>query len=361
MAVTIVLVGFGRSGRNLFRILYKRDDIRIGGISDLADPAGLEYLLRFDTVLGRFPDEVSIKEGNLYAIGKQIPIRTGPAADQINWGDLGVETVLEATAKTRTRAELEKHLSAGAKRVISLAPPGDSVDALAVMGVNDEILKPEHRVVSNASSTVHCVAPIAKILHEAFGIRRAIFTTVHSYTSQHRLADVPAKDKRLGRAAAENIIPQESRSPRMVIEAIPELAGKLTGFAMNVPVRNGSLVDLTCWFEKPVTRTAINEVVRTAAASERWRRIVQYEEDPIVSTDVAQSSYSAIFDSLATMVMGDRVGKTIAWYDAGFGYAHRAVELVERFTELDGGRGIAQKERGIAQKESPLPRGERAG
>jgi len=342
---TIGLVGFGRIGRNLFRILYEREDIRVGGISDLADPAGLEYLLRFDTVLGRFPDEVSIKEGNLYVIGRQIPIVTGPDSDRINWGDLGVETVLEATAKTRTRAELEKHLAAGAKRVISLAPPGDSVDALVVMGVNDQILRPEHRVVSNASSTVHCLAPIAKILQEAFGIRRAIFTTVHSYTSQHRLADVPAQDKRRGRAAAENIIPQESRSPRMVVEAIPELKGKLTGFAMNVPVRNGSLVDLTCWFEKPVTKTAINEVVRTAAASDRWRQIVQYEEDPIVSTDVAQSTYSAIFDSLATMTMGDRVGKTIAWYDAGYGYAHRAVELVERFRELDrkdsGKRGAA--------------------
>jgi glyceraldehyde 3-phosphate dehydrogenase len=339
--IRVGLVGFGRIGRNLFRILYKRDDIRIGAITDLSEPAGLEYLLRFDTVLGRFPDEVSIKEGNLYAIGRQVPIVTGPDADKVNWGELGVETVLEATAKTRTRAELERHLAAGARRVISLAPPADGVDALVVMGVNDGILKREQRVISNASSTVHCLAPIAKILHGAFGIRRAIFTTVHSYTSQHRLADVPAQDKRRGRAAAENIIPQESRSPRMVIEAVPELAGKLSGFAMNVPVRNGSLVDLTCWFEKKVTRTAINEVVRTAAASDRWRRIVQYEDDPIVSTDVAQSTYSAIFDSLATMTLGDNVAKTIAWYDAGYGYAHRAVDLIERFGQLDAGQGAA--------------------
>jgi glyceraldehyde 3-phosphate dehydrogenase len=336
LTTRVGLVGFGRIGRNLFRILYKRDDVRIGAITDLADPAGLEYLLRFDTVLGRFPDEVSIKEGNLYAIGRQIPIFTGPEADDVNWRDLGVHTVLEATARTRTRAELERHLEAGAQRVISLAPPGDSVDALAVMGVNDEILKSSHRVVSNASSTVHCLAPIAKILNEAFGIERAIFTTVHSYTSQHRLADMPAQDKRRGRAAAENIIPQESRSPRMVVEAIPELAGKLTGYAMNVPVRNGSLVDLTCWLGQKVTKTAINEVVRTAAASDRWRRYVQYEDDPIVSTDVAQSPHSAIFDSLATMNLGDRVAKTISWYDAGYGYAHRAVDLLERFGQLDG-------------------------
>ncbi|HEY6931715.1 MAG TPA: type I glyceraldehyde-3-phosphate dehydrogenase [Thermoanaerobaculia bacterium] len=329
------LVGFGRIGRNLFRILYKRKDVEIGAIADLAAPASLEYLLRFDTVLGRFPDLVSIKEGNLYAAGRQIPIVTGPDADQIQWRDHGVHTVLEATAKTRTRAELERHLASGARRVISLAPPADSVDALIVMGVNDGILRKEQRVVSMGSSTVHCLAPIVQILHEAFGVQRAIFTTVHSYTSQHRLADVPAQEKRRGRAAAENIIPQVSRSPKMVIEVIPELAGKLTGYAMNVPVRNGSLVDLTCWFEKKVSKTAINEVVRTAAATDRWRQIVCYEDDPIVSTDVAQSPYSAIFDSLATMVMGDRIGKTISWYDPGYGFAHRAADLLERFAEAD--------------------------
>ena len=331
------LVGFGRIGRNLFRILYRRKDVEIAGITDLANPASLEYLLRFDTVLGRFPDLVSIKEGNLYAAGRRIPIITGPEADKVQWRDHGVHTVLEATAKTRTRAELERHLASGAHRVISLAPPADGVDALIVMGVNDGILRKEHRVVSTGSSTVHCLAPTVKILHEAFGVRRAIFTTVHSYTSQHRLADVPAQEKRRGRAAAENIIPQVSRSPGMVVEAIPELAGKLTGYAMNVPVRNGSLVDLTCWFEKKVTKTAINEVVRTAAATREWRDIVSYEEDPIVSTDVAQSPHSAIFDSLATMVMGERIGKTISWYDPGYGFAHRAADLLERFARADAG------------------------
>ena len=335
MATRVGLVGFGRIGRNLFRILYKRSDIEIGAIADLADPASLEYLLRFDTVLGRFPDVVSIKEGNLYAVGKQIPTLTGAQADKADWKALGIDTVLEATAKTRTRAELERHLAAGARRVISLAPPADSVDALVVMGVNDAVLKREHRIISTASSTVHCLAPTLSILNGAFGIERAIFTTVHSYTSQHRLADVPAEEKRRGRAAAENIIPQLSRSPKMVVEAIPELAGRLTGYAMNVPVRTGSLVDLTCWFGKPVTKTAINEVVRTAAATDRWSEIVQYEDDPIVSTDVAQSPYSAIFDSLATMALGERLGKTICWYDPGFGFAHRAVDLLERLAAMD--------------------------
>lgn len=339
MTTTVGLVGFGRIGKNLFRLLYNRDDIRVGAIADLDDPAGLEYLLRFDTVLGRFPDVVSIKDGNLYVVGRQIPFLTGPRADDLNWKDLGVDIVLEATARSRARKDLEWHLTAGAKRVISLAPPppdaADAPDLMVVAGVNDDKLEGRHRIVSNASSTVHCVAPIVKILHEAFGIERAIFTTVHSYTAHHRLADVPDEDKRLGRAAAENIIPQTSRSPRMVIELMPEMKGKLSGYAMNVPVRNGSAVDLVCWFGKKVTPVAINEVVRTAAASERWRRIIQFEEAPIVSMDVALSSFSSIFDSLATMAIGERLGKTVSWYDSGFGFVHRAVELVQRFAALD--------------------------
>lgn len=338
MTTRVGLVGLGRIGRNIFRILYKREDIRVAAISEISDPKGLEYLLRFDTVLGRFPDEVSIVEGNLYVVGRQIPMISEKETAQPPWGDLGVHTVIEATSKSRTRAELEKHLAAGAKRVVSLAPPADAFDFMAVMGVNDEKLQSRHRIVSNASSTVHAVTPVLKILNDAFGIRRALFTTVHAYTSQHRLADVPAEDMRRGRAAAENIIPQESRSPRMVAELLPELAGKITGYAMNVPVRNGSVVDLVCWYEKKVTPVAINEVLRTAAATDRWRRVVRYEHEPIVSADVIYSSYSSTFDSLATMVMGDRVSKTLCWYDAGYGYAHRAVELIQRFAELDGGQ-----------------------
>jgi glyceraldehyde 3-phosphate dehydrogenase len=254
------------------------------------------------------------------------------------WGDLGVHTVIEATSKSRTRADLEKHLAAGAKRVISLAPPADAFDLMVVMGVNDDKLDSRQRIVSNASSTVHAVTPILKTLNDAFGVKRALFTTIHSYTSQHRLADVPTEDMRRGRAAAENIIPQESRSPRMVAELLPEMAGKVTGYAMNVPVRNGSVVDLVCWYEKKVTPVAINEVIRTAAATDRWRKVIHYEQEPIVSADIVYSSFSSTFDSLATMVMGEHVSKTLCWYDAGYGYAHRAVELIQRFAELDGKR-----------------------
>jgi glyceraldehyde 3-phosphate dehydrogenase len=337
LVTRVGLFGFGRIGRNLFRILYNRDDIRVAAVSDLAEPAGIEYLLRFDTILGRFPEEVSVREGNIYVAGRQIPIISGKDQPPVpDWKGLGVDVVFEVTNIGRTRAEAERHLAAGAKRVILLAPPVEKPDATIVMGVNDGELKPEHRIVSNASSTVHCLTPVAKILHEAFGIERAIFTTVHSYTSAHRLADVPMLDKRRGRAAAENIIPQESRSPAMVEELVPELAGRITGYAMNVPVRNGSVVDLVCWHERKVTPLAINEVIRTAAATARWKSVVRFEHEPIVSSDVACSTWSATFDSLATMTLGEKVSKTLSWYDSGYGYAYRAVELVERFAAMEG-------------------------
>jgi glyceraldehyde 3-phosphate dehydrogenase len=191
--------------------------------------------------------------------------------------------------------------------------------------------------VSNASSTVHAAAPPLEILSKAFGIRRAMFTTVHAYTSQQRLADVPAEDKRQGRAAAENIIPQESRSPAMLARVLPDLADRISGFAMNVPVSNGSVVDLVCWHEREITRDAVNEALRNAAGQDRWRGFLQYETEPIVSSDVAQTAYSSVFDSLATSILAGRVSKTLSWFDSGYGYSHRAVELLERYAALEAG------------------------
>jgi glyceraldehyde 3-phosphate dehydrogenase len=203
------------------------------------------------------------------------------------------------------------------------------------MGVNDDQLKAEHRIVSNGSCTAHCAAPIIKLLHDAFGIQRAFLSTVHAYTNQQRLADVPAEDKRRGRAATENIIPQATNAPEVVMTLIPELAGRISGDSMNVPVPNGSVVDLVCWHEKPVTTLAINEVVRTAAATKRWQGIIDYEDDPIVSSDIIHKPHSSTFDAQATMVMGNRVSKTLAWYDNGWGYAHRVVDLIRKFRTLD--------------------------
>jgi glyceraldehyde 3-phosphate dehydrogenase len=335
MATTIGLMGFGRIGRNLFRILYQSEDIKLAAISDTADHKALEYLLRFDTILGPFPDEVSIAEGNLYVAGRQIPMLSEKEPGDVPWGDLGVDTVIEATARHRTRKDFEKHLARGAKRVILCVPQKTPPDITVVMGVNDDQLKAEHRIVSNGSCTAHCAAPVVKILHKAFGIRRAFLSTVHAYTNEQRLADVPSEDKRRGRAAAENIIPQETNAAQVVTELIPEMAGRLSAGSMNVPVPNGSVVDLVCWHEKPVTTLAINEVIRTAAATDHWRGILNYEDDPIVSSDIIRSTYSSTFDSLATMVQKENVSKTLAWYDNGYGYAHRVVDLINKFKEID--------------------------
>ncbi len=334
-SVGIGLMGFGRIGRNLFRILYQSEDIRLAAISDIADHKALEYLLRFDTILGPFPDEVSIREEHLYVAGRQIPMLSEQKPGDVPWGDLGVDVVIEATARKWTRQQLEGHLERGAKRVILCAPPQDPPDITVVMGVNDNQLKPEHRIVSNGSCTAHCAAPIVKILNEAFGIRRAFLNTVHAYTNQQRLADVPSEDKRRGRAAAENIIPQKTDAAQMVASLVPEMQGRISGESMNVPVSNGSVVDLVCWHDKPVTTVAINEVVRTAASTDHWQEIIDYEDEPIVSSDIIRSPYSTTFDSLATMVMGDNVSKTLAWYDNGWGYAHRVVDLINRFAAME--------------------------
>jgi glyceraldehyde 3-phosphate dehydrogenase len=335
MAITRVgLMGFGRIGRNLFRILYQNEDIRLVAISDIADQKALEYLLRFDTIMGPFPDEVSIKEGHLYVAGRQIPFLAKRAPGDVPWQDFGVDIVIEATARRWSREQLQGHLDQGAKRVILCVPPQDPPDITIVMGVNDDQLLPGHRIVSNGSCTAHCAAPLIKLLHDAFGIQRAFLSTVHAYTNQQRLADVPAEDKRRGRAATENIIPQETNAAEVVMTLLPELTGRLSADSMNVPVPNGSVVDLVCWHDKPVTKVAINEVVRTAAATKRWREIIDYEDDPIVSSDIVHKSHSSTFDAQATMVMGDRVSKTLAWYDNGWGYAHRVVDLIHKFGTL---------------------------
>ncbi len=335
MPTRIGLMGLGRIGRNIFRILYNSDDIRIEAISDVADLTGLVYLLRFDTLLGRFPGEISARDGHIYVAGRQIRMLPDEPGKQIPWGDLGVDVVIEATRRFRTRAEMERHLEAGAKRVILCSPPKEEPDITVVAGVNDDQLRPEHRIISNASNTAHCAAPVLKILDDAFGIHRGFLTTVHAYTNQQRLADVPAEDPRRGRAAAENIIPQDTNSAQVVMGLLPQLEGKLTGLAMNVPVANGSVVDLVCWHDRPVSVEAINEVMRTAAASSRWKGILEFEDDPIVSSDIIRSEASSTFDSLATMVLGEKVSKTLSWFDNGWGYAHRVVDLIRRFEQLD--------------------------
>ncbi|HEX6900648.1 MAG TPA: glyceraldehyde 3-phosphate dehydrogenase NAD-binding domain-containing protein [Thermoanaerobaculia bacterium] len=337
MPTGIGLMGLGRIGRNIFRILYKNEDLRLEAVSDVADPAALAYLLRFDTILGRFPDEVSIRDGHLYVAGRQVKMITEEKGAQTTppWGDLGVDVVIEATSKYRTRAEAERHLAAGAKRVILCSPPAEPPDVTIVQGVNEEQLRPEHRIVSNASCTAHAAGPVLEILNDAFGIERAFLTTVHAFTNQQRLADVPADDPRRGRAAGENIIPQETNSAEVLIELEPRFKGKLTAHSMNVPVPNGSVVDLVCWHERPITVEAVNEVMRTAIATDRFEEVLYYEDDPIVSSDILLTPYSGVYDSLATMALGSHVSKTLTWFDNGWGYAHRVVDLLRRFERFD--------------------------
>jgi glyceraldehyde 3-phosphate dehydrogenase len=336
MKVRVGLMGFGRVGRNIFRILYNHDDIEVVAISDIADPKSLEYLLKYDTILGRFPDELSVTDGHLYTRGKQIKMLAGREPGDVNWGELGVDVVIEATARYRSRQEASKHLEKGAKRVVLCVPSTDPPDVTVVMGVNHKELKPSHRIVSNGSITAHCAVPIIKILDNAFGIERLHYTAVHAYTSDQSLADVPASDLRRSRAATENIIPTDTKNDKLFSHLVPSLAGKISGMALKVPVMNGSLVDMVSFTKKPVTVTAVNEVVRTAVASD-YKGIIEYATDPIVSSDVKQSPYSGTFDSLATMVLGQNAIKTIAWYDNGWGYAHRAVDLISYMAKLEGG------------------------
>jgi len=335
MTITIGLMGFGRIGRNIFRIVHSDPSVRVGAISDIADPEALTYLLRYDTILGRFPDLVSYKDGYLYTVGKEIPFLSGRDPGDVDWAAYGVDYVVEATARDRPRADFQKHIDAGAKRVLLCVPPTDRPDRSIVYGVNDEQLRQDDVVISNASCTAHSAAPVLKILNDAFGIEQVHLTAVHGFTSVQRLADVPADELRLSRAAALNIVPAETNAGHVLEEVLPRLAGRINAAALRVPVANGSIVDMTVLFKRDISAARINEVVRTAAAGP-YREILEYAEDPIVSSDIVRSPYSSIFDSLATMVLDDRLGKVISWFDNSWGYSHRVVDLLRRCATMDG-------------------------
>ena len=344
------LVGLGRMGRNLFRLLHDSADLRLEAVSDAAPPATLAYLLRFDTLLGRFPAPISL-DGDVLRVGRspgrqgsqgapgsqgsQVRLLPARPPGEIPWGELGIDTVIDAGPAGRGRADVERHLAAGARRVFLTSPPAEAPDITVAMGINDRQLRREHRIVCNAGSTVQAAAPIAKILVDAFGIRRAMLTTVHAYTDEQGLADVPAAEPRRGRAAAENIIPRETGDAAALIELLPELRGKLTGLAMNVPVANGSVVDLVCWHDRPVTVEEVNRVVREAVAAPPFRGILAYEDSAIVSSDILGSEASGTFDSMATMALAGHASKTLTWFDNSWGAAHRLIELIRRCQEID--------------------------
>ena len=330
----IAINGFGRIGRAVFRLVSQRDDIEVAAINDITSNETLAYLTRFDTVYGRYPGTVTLTADTMTAGTQTVRMLEQKDPAKLPWGEMGIDVVVEATGRFRTKAENAKHLEAGAKRVILTVPAKDEVDAMIVMGVNDRTLKPEHRIISNASCTTNCLAPVAKVLHENFGIVKGVTTTVHAYTNDQRLADVPHKDLRRSRAANENIIPTTTGAARAVGKVLPDLKGKLDGIAMRVPVPDGSTVDLVAELTRPVTAAAVNAAMKEAASTAPLRGILEYCTDPIVSSDIIQDAHSAIFDSLCTRVLGGTLVKVIAWYDNEWGYSCRVVDLIGRLSAL---------------------------
>ncbi len=330
--VRIGINGFGRIGRAVFRIAHAAGDVEVVGINDLTDDKTLAHLLRYDSVQGRFQGEVRTEEGALLVDGKRIPSMAERDPAGIPWGDLGAEVVVESTGVFRTREAVHKHIQAGAKKVVLTVPPKDEIDALIVLGVNDDVLKPEHCVVSNASCTTNCLAPVAKVLNDSFGLVSGVMNTIHAYTNDQSLVDSPHTDLRRARAAAINVIPTTTGAARAVGKVLPELNGKLDGFALRVPVATGSLVDLSATLQKSVTVSEVNAALK-AAAEGPMKGILAYTEEPIVSTDIIGNTASSIVDSLLTMVMEGNLVKVVSWYDNEWGYSARVVDLVRRLAQ----------------------------
>lgn len=328
----IAINGFGRIGRSVFRILSEREDVQIVAINDISDPKSLSYLLKYDSVMGPLKRPVELEDGILKTGTHECRMLAEKDPAQLPWKELKVDVVIESTGRFRSRSECQMHLDAGASKVILTVPPKDEIDCLLVLGVNDDILKPEHRIVSNASCTTNCLAPLAKILNDSFGLVRGVMTTVHAYTNDQSLADWYHKDLRRSRAAGENTIPTSTGAARAVGKVLPELAGKLDGMAMRVPVIDGSVVDLVATFEKSVTRENINEVVREAAEG-RMKGILEYCTDPIVSSDIIGNPHSSIFDAELTATIGSHSAKTLSWYDNEWGYSQRVVDLIDRVSD----------------------------
>ncbi len=332
MSVRVAINGFGRVGRAAFRSAYESGaDIEWIAVNDLADPEVLAHLLRHDSVYGPFPGRVESDEVALVVDGRRIPAFAEADPADLPWAELGVDVVIEATGRFRARADAAKHLEAGARKVIITAPGKDS-DVTVVLGVNfAEAYDPDrHAIVSNASCTTNCLAPVAKVLHDGIGIRHGLMTTIHAYTGDQRLVDMPHKDLRRARAAATNIVPTTTGAAKAIGLVIPEREGKLQGFAARVPVPTGSLVDLTIEAERDTTVEEINALFAEAAAGGPLAGILAYSEEPLVSTDVIKSPFSAVFDAGLTTVIGGTQAKVVAWYDNEWGYSTRLVELAEQ-------------------------------
>ncbi len=331
--------GFGRIGRCVYRIALRRPDVTVVGINDIADPKALAYLLKYDTVMGRLEQPVNLSGDTLEVEGQKTRLISERDPAKLPWKELGVDLVVESTGRFKKRADLAKHLEAGAPAVILTVPPSDALDATVVLGVNDGLLTGDHRVVSNASCTTNCLAPLAKVLHGAFGIQKGLMTTVHAYTNDQRLAEVADHaDLRRSRAAAMNIIPTTTGAAKAVGAVLPELEGRLDGLAMRVPIPDGSTVDFVAELQSDVTAQEVNETVRQAAEGP-LRGILEYTDEPIVSSDIIRNPHSCIFDSSLTQVTDGRLLRVVAWYDNEWGYSNRVVDLAEKMVAMRGGKG----------------------
>lgn len=327
--------GFGRIGRSVFRILNSREDVEVVAINDIFDKGALTYLLKYDTVMGRFPETVSLEGDMMKTESQSVKLLAERDPRLLPWKEMGVDMVIESTGIFRTKAQLQNHISSGAKRVILTVPAKDEIDYTVVLGVNDDGLKPEHKIVSNASCTTNCLAPMAKVLNDAFGIELGVINTIHAYTNDQRLADVPHSDWRRSRAAAENVIPTTTGAAKAVGKVLPELEGKLDGIAMRVPVPDGSVVDFNVRLEKDVTVDDVNNAVHEAATMGPLKNVLEYSTLPIVSTDIIGNPHSSIFDAPFTRVVDGNFVKTLNWYDNEWGYSNRVADLLGVLDGLD--------------------------
>ena len=331
MAIKVGINGFGRIGRNMFRAAHTSDaDIDFVAVNDLVDKETIAHLVKFDSILGRFPGELSVTGNGFKVDDEEVQVLSERDPAQIPWGDLGVDVVIESTGLFTKREDAQKHLDAGAKKVI-ISAPATEPDVTLVLGVNFDAYDPEnHHIISNASCTTNCLAPMAKVLHEAIGIEAGLMTTIHAYTSDQRLQDMPHKDPRRARAAAINLIPTSSGAAKAVGLVLPELNGKLTGFAVRAPVPTGSVVDLTFNASRETTPEEVNEAIKSAAGSGDLDGILAYSEDPLVSTDIIGDPRSSVFDSGLTAVIEGTLVKAVSWYDNEWGYSNRCVDLAAK-------------------------------
>lgn len=334
MSIRIGIMGFGRIGKNIFRQAYKCEDIEIVAISDLGTPESMAYLLEYDTIYGRFPDEITLDGKYLEAGSQRARLLRGTSPEDMPWEAYGADIIIESTGAFRHRAELAGHINAGAKRVILTTPPRDEIDRIIVHGVNDETLSANDHIVSCASTTTHALGLIIKVLDQAVGIEHALMTTVHAYSSDQKLSDSVTPNLRRSRSAAENLIPNWTWAPGMIELMMPHLKGKIDGYAINVPVPNGSNLDLSTQLKRDVTVDEVNEIVRQAADG-HLKPYLEYATEPIVSTDVIGNEHSAVYDSLATIALPGGLVKTVTWYDNGWGYASRILETARTLGSFD--------------------------